>query len=152
MVSANTLTRASAYLFAHVLIFPGNSQWELLNTSFISGRYTNAPPIGWDNLDKSLPNDVISIQSKGKFIYFNLNNGTIWNTLGLTGGWRFQSTGKHNRSVFLLKNKKSNQLEKLYFYDQRNFGTLKYTVYNDEIKKKLTTLGTQPPTLSYSSN
>ena len=95
MVSTNSLTlaqtlalslthstHASPCLFTFISKFSGNSQWELLSTSFISGRYTTAPPVGWDSLNKSLPNDVISIQSKGKFIYFNLNNGTIWNTLG----------------------------------------------------------------------
>jgi hypothetical protein len=70
------------YSVIYLFSFSGNNQWELLSTSFITGRYLTEPPTGWDELNKSLPKDVLSIQSKGKFIYFNLNNGTIWNTLG----------------------------------------------------------------------
>lgn len=82
----NTKYGILSYLFRRLLgylfSFLGNNHWELLSTSFITGRYLTEPPTGWDELNKSLPKDVLSIQSKGKFIYFNLNNGTIWNTLG----------------------------------------------------------------------
>ena len=91
------------YSVIYLFSFSGNNQWELLSTSFTTGRYLTEPPTGWDELNKSLPKDVLSIQSKGKFIYFNLNNGTIWNTLGCILLYNCYILSHHTHSLMNLR-------------------------------------------------
>ena len=48
----------------------------------------------------ALPLQIESVQCKGKFIYFTLENGwTVWNTLGMSGTWR-KNKVKHTMLTF----------------------------------------------------
>lgn len=60
---------------------------------------------------------------------------TIWNTLGMTGGWS-KTQQKHSRAEFTLDDGTS-----VFFNDVRNFGTLKYVKGQTALDEKLTTLG-----------
>lgn len=91
------------------------------------GRYKRH---GMDNLSyfkKSLPIKINKVDSKGKFMWFELSNGQdmifIMNTFGLEGEWGFTKK-KHSNVEFIIQNKS------LYFTDSRNFGTI--TITNSE--------------------
>jgi DNA-formamidopyrimidine glycosylase len=84
---------------------------------------------------KLLPLKISKIDSKGKFMWFNLNNSYyLMNTFGLSGGWGFTKK-THSNIEFKINNNKS-----LYFTDSRNFGTIKITNNICELDKKLNKL------------
>jgi len=100
-----------------------------------SGRYTRKDPEGYKALIKELPLKILSVKSKGKFIYFELENDWyIFNTLGMTGTWKF-TEDKHTRFIFTLDK------IKLYYTDIRNFGTFSFKKGKKELDKKLNSLG-----------
>lgn len=108
--------------------------------NFLSGRYVNhsAPQNVSFFLQNSSPIKLISC--KGKFIWFEFegNDWSIWNTLGMTGGWS-KTKSDHSRVQFLLS--KSGLFEEVYFNDIRNFGTLKFCQTKDELDEKISSLG-----------
>lgn len=120
---------------------------EIVDIQFLSGRYkTGEPPTGIDAFVKDLPLTVRQVSCKGKFIYFKLDNSNtftlppsppkyIWSTLGLTGGWA-KTNESSSRFCFTLSDG-----VKIYFVDQRNFGTVCFNKTEDETKAKLKTLG-----------
>ena len=102
----------------------------------LKGRYKkHVPPCGYHLFNNNLPLKVLSVNSKGKFIYFILENDTfIFNTLGMSGFW---STSKYKHSnIKITTNKKT-----IYFTDQRNFGTFKFVFTRKELNLKLRKLG-----------
>lgn len=101
------------------------------------GRYTkHGPPEGHAEISSSLPQNVSVVACKGKFIYMVLQDGwTIWNTLGMSGGWS-KTKQKHSRAELVLDDGTS-----VFFNDVRNFGTLKYVMGQSALDKKLGTLG-----------
>lgn len=108
----------------------------LKSIEFASGRYQRQRPNGWKQFAKHSPMKVIKIDSKGKFIYFDLIDSKqehwyIFNTLGLTGLWSFYPTD-FTRAVFTF-----NKGVKVYFSDMRNFGTFRFTNDTSELEKKL---------------
>ena len=113
----------------------------ITNIKIISGRYTHQTLKGID-LIKNKTWKIININSKGKFIWFELkeNNNKLYilNTLGMSGRWDFNKDNS-NRIIFNYKknnNNKDTKSYKLYFTDQRNFGTLEITNdYNILLKK-----------------
>lgn len=126
--------------------------WTITNVEFLSGRYSypGAHPTGTKEFMERLPLNIENIQCKGKFIYFSLDrNISIWNTLGLTGGWVLNTSPythhlhTHARVAFTVVNndKHPPRMERLYFYDQRNFGTLKFCFDPLELQKKISSLG-----------
>ncbi len=66
------------------------------NIEFKSGRYQKKPPANFENIRISFPLKIISVNSKGKFLWIELGEDTvdwyIWNTFGLTGMWSFVET------------------------------------------------------------
>jgi len=83
------------------------------------------------------------INNKGKFIYWKFNNGSIiFQTLGMSGGWYINENIHSGIILTYLDGKKE---KKLYYNDQRRFGTLK--IINNskqaiiELEKKLKTIG-----------
>ncbi len=104
----------------------------LVSFDIISGRYTKREPDGYEEFLEALSLKVKKINSRGKFLWFELYNPKnkneahwyIWNTLGLTGMWSLFEPN-HNRAVLTFKND-----EVAYFSDMRNFGTFKFG--NDE--------------------
>ena len=81
-----------------------------------------------DAFVQSLPTKVKSVQCKGKFIYWTMENGfIIFHTLGMSGTWRIQNKSpKHGRLSFERDDGKL-----IHYRDSRRFGTFK--VLNPEI-------------------
>lgn len=106
------------------------------------GRYSRHELKGKDLIKSRLPMKIVKVDSKGKFMWIELEKGQkklyIMNTYGLEGQWGFTKM-KHSGVSFTIKNKK-NKVSTVYFTDSRNFGTIQIT---DDIKllnKKLNML------------
>jgi formamidopyrimidine-DNA glycosylase len=79
---------------------------KITKINILKGRYTKKPFEGYNDLIKELPLTVESINTKGKFTYMTLVNGSkdesshkifyLFNTLGLSGGWTLKSNDKTN--------------------------------------------------------
>ena len=73
---------------------------NITHINILKGRYTKKPFEGYNELVKSLPLEIESINTKGKFTYMKLvSKKTIFylfNTLGLSGGWTLKSNKKTN--------------------------------------------------------
>lgn len=111
----------------------------ILSLEINSGRYSKKKPDKYDNFLLTLPTKISSINCKGKFIWFVLENEwMIWNTLGMSGGWKNVKT-KHSH-LTLLTERSGNDLE-LYFDDYRNFGTFKFMNNKSDLDRKLKDLG-----------
>ena len=112
----------------------------LISFDFVEGRFLRSPPKNFKKFNKALPLRVKKIDSKGKFIWFDLADENdqhwyIFNTLGLTGMWSL-SEAKYTKAILsFTKNKIA------YFSDLRNFGTFIFTDNQDVLEKKLDTLG-----------
>nr|3A45_A Chain A, Formamidopyrimidine-DNA glycosylase [Acanthamoeba polyphaga mimivirus]3A45_B Chain B, Formamidopyrimidine-DNA glycosylase [Acanthamoeba polyphaga mimivirus]3A46_A Chain A, Formamidopyrimidine-DNA glycosylase [Acanthamoeba polyphaga mimivirus]3A46_B Chain B, Formamidopyrimidine-DNA glycosylase [Acanthamoeba polyphaga mimivirus] len=109
---------------------------------FISGRYSKSEPEGYDDFIANLPLKVSNVDTKGKFLWFELfdpndksNKWYIWNTFGLTGMWSLFEA-KYTRAVLSFDNELM-----AYFSDMRNFGTFKFSNSEKELKRKLNELG-----------
>tara|TARA_B100000787_G_C16185027_1_gene294135 strand:- start:83 stop:895 length:813 start_codon:yes stop_codon:yes gene_type:complete len=101
-----------------------------------SGRYTKKNPYNFQKILENLPLKILEVRNKGKFIWFKFeNNWTMWNTLGMTGGWNLEN-GKHTRLELIIDNKKS-----IWFNDIRNFGTVKFCDNETDLEDKLKKLG-----------
>lgn len=106
------------------------------------------------------PEAIDTIQewtAKGKFIYLRLDRGkmspqddtdfarSIWVTLGMTG--HFVNEETHQRDPRFARwyveflDLESGSTKKIYFNDQRNFGTLKFCLSQEELDKKLKSIG-----------
>jgi formamidopyrimidine-DNA glycosylase len=109
---------------------------------FFAGRYgpERSKPKGYDEFIELLPMKVCKIDSKGKFLWFDLVNTKkehwyVWNTFGMTGKWSFkiQKFGKCRITTT------SDKLT-LYYSDMRNFGTFKFSNDKAELDKKILSL------------
>jgi formamidopyrimidine-DNA glycosylase len=77
---------------------------NITHINILKGRYTKKPFEGYNELKSNLPLTVESINTKGKFTYIKLVNGSkinkksfyLFNTLGLSGGWTLKSNNKKN--------------------------------------------------------
>lgn len=112
----------------------------LLAFDFVSGRYTKRDPEGYQDFLEALPLKIKNIDSRGKFMWFELydpNNEEnedhwyVWNTFGLTGMWSLFEP-KYERAVMTFQNDKV-----AYFSDMRNFGTFKFSNDLDALNEKL---------------
>jgi formamidopyrimidine-DNA glycosylase len=120
---------------------------KIINIKILKGRYKKHKPfIGYYKLVNSLPVKVTNVMTKGKFIYFILDNDMIlFNTLGLSGGWVYSHDIAHEKEKpnvthpivheFLNKNDveqyrmmSSNHLN-IMFELQSNTGVLSYIYY-----------------------
>ena len=111
-----------------------NKEIELLE--FGSGRYSKKDPLGYLDFCEDLPRLVTGVSCKGKFIYFLFADGSsLWNTLGMSGYWSSQP-GKHCRAIMTASDHST-----MFYNDMRNFGTFKYVSSQEELNKKLTSLG-----------
>ena len=104
----------------------------------LGGRYIHhSPPKNFDKIIKLLPLKVTSINSYGKFIWWEFENTdlTMWNTLGMSGWWQIKNEDHNNVAVkYHTSDKipKNKNPKVIYFNDPRNFGTFIF-----ETKKKL---------------
>jgi len=112
------------------------SSKTLNKVEILGGRYkTNGAPQNYDLFLESLPMKITSINCKGKFIWFELENEwSIWNHLGMAAGWKLDKV-KHSDVQFDFDDLT------IWFTDQRHFGTLTFCNKNTELKKKLKSLG-----------
>lgn len=107
----------------------------LTDVQVISGRYTKKPLPGLVDLKQRLPLEVQAGGVHGKFIFLLFSDGSsLHNTLGMSGFWTDQKT-KHTRVEFDFSG------SKIYYTDMRNFGTLKWTPNQSELKEKIKSLG-----------
>lgn len=110
---------------------------KLESVDFIAGRYTKKLPDGYDDFEAELPMKITSVDSVGKFLWFELkakkNTWYIWNTFGLTGMWSLFEP-KHLRIKFNLSDNIA------YFSDMRNFGTMKFSTDKKALDKKIADL------------
>jgi len=112
-----------------------------------SGRYKTKMPEGLSKISKDLPLKVESIDTKGKFMWWTLCGATdtwyLWSTYGMSGQWS-RTAGDH--VGFIVEYNDCAQLvtqdqQKVFFNDQRRFGTIKFVNNPFEHKKKLASLG-----------
>jgi formamidopyrimidine-DNA glycosylase len=129
--------------------------------NILKGRYIKKP-FDLFNIKNILPLKIIDIKTKGKFLYFLLENDNyFYSTLGLMGGWVYYSKDKDSYKFPLLidyisENKLDNYKKTalnnlnielkiddgaLYYYDTLSFGTFKIVKNKDELIKKLKSIG-----------
>ena len=113
---------------------------KLRDIVILSGRYIKKDPESYLAFRKKInvePLVITDVKCKGKFIYFLTNSDwSIWNTLGMSGGWSPNDEHPHARVKFLLED------SIVCFNDTRNFGTLKFVNDEKKLQKKLKSLGT----------
>lgn len=129
----------------------------------INGRYKKHGDFeNLDQLKSQLPQAVTQIQTKGKFLYLQFQNGMyLFSTLGLSGGWLYMNNknnvqfGHHldyitdeqqdsyHKNAFNHRNVefKLDDNTSIYYYDTLSFGTLKVITDEAHLNKKLSTLG-----------
>ena len=111
------------------------SNKNLVDISVESGRYTKKPIEGMEKILQETPLKIRGTGVHGKFIFFLLDNEwSIWNTLGMTGGWS-RKPAKHARVRLVLED------GPIFYNDTRNFGTLKFVQGKQPIIDKLNSLG-----------
>ena len=109
---------------------------ELSVFEFMSGRYTKKDPLGYEKMVTQLPKLVTFVGCKGKFIYFLFGDGSsLWNTLGMSGYWSHKQ-GSHPRAMMVTASGTA-----MFYNDMRNFGTFKFVESQDELDRKLSSLG-----------
>ncbi len=110
-----------------------------------TGRYRNKAPDNSIPFGESLPLLVEKVENKGKLIYFTFSSKKdklyMINTLGMSGVWKKK---KEKHTCFFLEYTSSlmeERREKIYFVDQRHFGTIKFLTTKQDLEKKLKELG-----------
>lgn len=101
------------------------------SVNVLSGRYTKKPI---QNIEILNGKEIESFNCKGKFIWIDLDDVVVFNTLGMTGNWSRIKTN-HSRIEFNFY-----ENDTLYFNDIRNFGTFQVKTRSD-LEKKLKSIG-----------
>lgn len=126
---------------------------KLIDIKIINGRYLTKPFEHFQKLKNHLPTTITEIKTKGKFMYIKFDNDLILGvTLGLTGGWFYlQNESDKYKFPKLTENNKNAQEHinvifefehgKILFHDQLSYGTIKVFDDQNELNKKLNTLG-----------
>ena len=123
---------------------------HIVDLSILSGRYSK-PGKTPDNLmdfNQKLPLKITQINVKGKLLYFVFENDwVILNTMGMSGKWtnHFQKHC-HIELTYLnqeedLDSDSDSNIEKIWFCDQRCFGTIKILTEISLLEKKLNMIG-----------
>ena len=118
---------------------------RLLTTT--SGRYSTKQPEGMTEIVKDLPLRIESVDVKGKFMWLTLKGQDktwyMWCTYGMSGQWS-RTADKHTAFIFEYNDSGgliTRDQQKLFFNDQRRFGTIKFVSGVETHKKKLASLG-----------
>lgn len=118
------------------------------------GGPNKSPPEGYDKFLGTFrkledigyvvsPLKIIDVKCKGKFMYWQFDNGWyMYCTFGMTGQWS-PTAGKHVCLVMKLHDS-DGAFSKVYFNDPRHFGTIKFISNEKELKAKLNELGWDP--------
>ena len=118
---------------------------NIVSLNILSGRYTHQELEGENLITKYSPLKILDINSKGKFMWFELYSEKhnkhiyIMNTFGLSGSWGFNNENSSRISLSITDNKK-NKFRSLYYNDPRNFGTIKITDDPINLNNKLNKL------------
>jgi len=116
-------------------------------TSFALGvgsRFDKKEPDGYRSFSYCLPTRVNSVETKGKFMWWDLTDRRgdswyMWCTYGMSGQWTRKKTKHSAASVFFVDS--NNVRHEIHFNDPRHFGTLKFTKNSKDHTDKLSTLG-----------
>lgn len=107
----------------------------ITDMNIISGRYKRNTLNGKGIFSKNKPFKIIQINSKGKFLWFELESDKkkyyILNRFGLTGEWSLVDSD-HSRIQLVINNKSF-----VYFNDMRNFGTIQITNNIEDLNYEL---------------
>jgi formamidopyrimidine-DNA glycosylase len=102
----------------------------------LGGKWIKTPPTGINEFQESLPARVTAVTVKGKTIHIHFDNGwRIWNTLGMSGGWKDSRT-KHAHFVFTTQGGRD-----VWFDDVRRFGNLIFIQHESDFNKRLKAVG-----------
>ncbi len=116
--------------------------FQIKSVEVLSGRYIKKPI---QNLELLNGKEIESFNCKGKFIWINLDDVVVFNTLGMTGNWSRRKTDHSRIAINFYEN------DKVYFNDTRNFGTFQLKTHS-ELERKLKSLGpdmlSSPPSTS----
>ena len=117
----------------------------LLDITILKGRYKRHPLHGLIAFKNNKPFKINKIDSKGKFMWFELINDKgvecfLLNRFGLSGEWNFEEK-IHSGVMLTIKKQNKNKIIKLYFTDPRNFGSIKLTLDRNDLNKELNKLG-----------
>ena len=126
---------------------------NIIEINILQGRYKKYGPFErYNQLKDKLPIKVLDIKTKGKFLYFILEDDYyIFSTLGLRGGWTYKLNEKYQFTTLVNNSYKKNALNHLnvefkidkgsiYYFDMLSFGTLKVVIGKDQLNKKLNSL------------
>ena len=107
----------------------------ITDMNIISGSYKRNSLKGKATIIKNNPFKIVKVESKGKFLWFELESNKkkyyILNRFGLTGEWSFIDN-VHSRIRFQIDNKTF-----VYFNDMRNFGTIQITDNVEDLNYEL---------------
>lgn len=117
----------------------------LLDITILSGRYTKKRMTGLEIFSRNKPYIVDYVNSKGKFLWFNLysskskQNYYIFNHFGMTGEWGYQKQ-KNSRIMLTFKNTQNNTMFDMFYTDDRNFGTMRFSNNTNELNYEINKL------------
>lgn len=112
---------------------------QIKSIKVLGGRYKKKPLENLDKFNDLLPLKITKVESKGKQLWFELQNKKyILSHFGMDGRWY---TEKENNSnvEFIIKDK--DKEFSLYFIDARNFGRLEFMFNTKDFNNKIGLLG-----------
>lgn len=104
----------------------------------VGGKWLKKPIPGLDLIVQAIiekRSDVDWVRVKGKAIYVKIGEIFMWNTLGMSGGWK-DSESKHSHFSLKLDNQST-----VYFEDIRRFGNISFHESFQQIENKLKNIG-----------
>ena len=123
---------------------------NIIEINILQGRYKKYGPFErYNQLKDKLPIKVLDIKTKGKFLYFILEDDYyIFSTLGLRGGWTYKLNEKYQFTTLVNNSYKKNALNHLnvefkidkgsiYYFDMLSFGTLKVVIGKDQLNSNV---------------
>lgn len=127
---------------------------SLEKIEILKGRYKRKPFDFYDKINELFPIKIIDVKTKGKFLYFVLEkNIYFFSTLGLKGGWIFYN----NKGQYIFPHLMNESYKKIilnnlnigfkvnngtiFYYDTLSFGTFKIIFNDNNLIKKLNTIG-----------
>lgn len=111
----------------------------------LRGRYSRHTLTGLNYFKENKPFKINKVDSKGKFMWFELTNDKgaecyILNRYGLSGQWDLEEK-EHSGVRFSIKNPNNDKTFDIYFTDPRNFGTLAISNNKKDLEKELNKIG-----------
>jgi len=111
---------------------------SIVKIGTVGGKWLKKPINGLEDLNQIISqgnSKVEWVKVKGKAIYAKIGEVYMWNTLGMSGGWRDQE-GKHSHFSIILEDGSS-----VFFQDIRRFGNISFHKDLSEISKKIDSIG-----------